>query len=160
MHPVIFSRAVIEAADRLEALPEADNGGVDEIQAAADNRERRNRRVAIDRRGIVEQRRRHAHDALPPQRRQTVVQDFGVHLLRWAVVARMNRDGVGVRAAHHQQDDKARQLRNCRRNRCARNAHVEHENQQRVKEHIQQAAGNDADHAIRRQALKAQEVVH
>ena len=57
MHPVIFPCAVIEAADRLEALPEADDGGVDEIQAAADNRERRNRRVAIDRRGIVEQRR-------------------------------------------------------------------------------------------------------
>ena len=160
VHPVIFPCAVIEAADRLEALPEADDGGIDEIQASADNRERRNRRVAIDRRGIVEQRRRHAHDALPPQRRQTVVQDFAVHLPRWAVVARMNRDGVGVRAAHHQQDDKARQLRNCRRNRCARNAHVEHENQQRVKEHIQHAAGNDADHAIRRQALEAQEVVH
>ena len=72
----------------------------------------------------------------------------------------MNRDGVSVRAAHHQQDDKARQLRNCRRNRCARNAHVEHENQQRVKEHIQHAAGDDADHAVRRQSLEAQEVVH
>ena len=34
------------------------------------------------------------------------------------------------------------------------------ENAKWVKEHIQQAAGNDADHAIRRQALKAQEVVH
>ena len=34
------------------------------------------------------------------------------------------------------------------------------ENAKWVKEHIQQAAGNDADHAIRRQALEAQEVVH
>ena len=34
------------------------------------------------------------------------------------------------------------------------------ENAKWVKEHIQHAAGNDADHAIRRQALKAQEVVH
>ena len=67
---------------------------------------------------------------------------------------------VRLRVAHRQQDAEADDLRERRRQRRARRAHIQHEDEDGVEHDVENTARGDADHAVHRQPLKAQQVVH
>ena len=79
-HALILACAVGEAADRLEALAEADDGRIDEHRVAADDGHGRNRRVAVHARRVVEQDGGDARDALAAERGNAVIADAAVDL--------------------------------------------------------------------------------
>ena len=159
-HTGILARAVGKAAYRLEALAKADDRGIDEHDEARDDRHRGDRRVAVHAGSGIEQNRGYAGDALAAQGREADVENPAIHLERGLEVARINRDRVWLRVAHEQQNGEAHKLRERRSNRRARCAHAKAEDEQRIEQHIQDAAGGDADHAVHRQALKAQQIIH
>ena len=158
-HPLILPRAVAETAYRLEPLAKPDHRRVHEHDEPAADRHGRNSRVAIHARSIVEQDGRHAGNALPPQGWKPIVKNPPVHLRGGLEPPGRDRDSVFMQRALEQQDQKAHRLGDRRGDGRAGNAQVQAEDQQRVQQHVKNAAGGDANHAVQRQPLKPQEIV-
>ena len=97
---------------------------------------------------------------LTSEGRHAVIENTAVNFQAGLEILEADRQRVGFRVAHHQQNYKADNLRQRSGKRRACRAHIQRKNKNRVENDVQDAAGGDADHAVQGQSLKAEQVIH
>ena len=155
---MVEPRAVVEAADGLEALSEPNHGGAAEHHDALDHAHGGDGRVAVRPGGPVQADGRHAGKALPGQGGQASPDDLDV-------IGRLQLDAgdmdmeVAALGAARQEEAEADKLADDGGPGGPGHAQAEGENQKRVQGDVQNRSAGNPHHGIGRAALVAQLVV-
>ena len=156
--PVIELGTVVEAAYRLEALPEADQCRVGGGHHTADHAHGGNRGITVIPGSHIQTDGRHRHQALTAQAGKAAPQDLLENVAGKADLFGVQPQIAALRTAEQQQG-KGAQLADDGGQRRTGNAHTEGEDQQRIQPYVDDRAGYNADHAVHGAALEAQLVV-
>ena len=158
LYPLIELGPVVEAADRLEALAEADHGRAAELGDTLDHAHGGNDCVAVAPAGLIQADGGQRSKTLPGQGGQTALND---HL----VVEALELDvpdmqvHVGAFAASGQQQAEADQLADDGGPACTGHTQIHPEDHNGVQSNVQHRTGGDAHHGIAGAALEAQLIV-
>lgn len=123
-NPSVKPCAEIKAAHGLEALPEADDGGVADLHDPADDAHGRDRRVAEAARRHVQADGRQTGQPLPGQRGNAAPENFLGSLRVQAEAAGLDGN-IARTAGHEQKHRKTDGLSNGRSDGCTRHLHIQ-----------------------------------
>ena len=157
--PAVFFCPVIVGGNGLEALADAHHGGGQEHDDPGDDRHGRDGRVPVGIGADVQGGRGNAVQDLPDEAREAVLQDGGkVRPVPGELPKRDAADGLS-REDHVQKDAQTDILGERGRKSGAVDPHMKAEHQDRIADHVQDAAGHQTEHGVEGPALIPEDVV-